>query len=1353
MGHLWIALITIALARSQDSYEDYGLTGNESPEGPTISDQFSVTDPPIKEFPTTSTSPRFNFIDPFKERSRPQVDEFGNPIGEIHSVDTTKFELGEGIDFEEFQCPRNWVRYGSKCYKFTRSPLKRWSDARLICQAYRHKDEDSADLASINTLAEHRFIASHLNRIDPQHRRWYISARQESDNTWINQGDLTQMKNLQDYFIDSAEWGETSGNNYNKDYLVYEYSEKMGQWGFKPVFGDEEYLYICEMPIDQVTYLMTDERTHQYGQPVGDPRFYEMGPVFIKQPNQTIFDVGSRSVKNDISLLCIAHGWPTPTYSWYSEFFSNDSYTEQKVDPLKDSRITISGGQLIINNPNSVTDRGKYFCQASNKFGTIRSRSVTIAFGFIGEFILRRNYETGDINWGKSISCDPPQYFPLVKFYWNRDYFPNYVEEDRRIMVSYDGNLYFSSVEKIDEGNYSCSVQSSVASSGRTGPFFRLKVSPHPNYQQLRFPQNFPKIFPEAPVAGQYVRMECISFGYPVAHYNWTRKGSDIPKDALVTNHNRVLIIPRVKVEDQGEYICRAYNDKLSISASVKLSIQSRPVFTISIGDLHVDEKDDVTWTCEAFGIPDVKYKWLKNAKLLKTGDDKLAIEDRGRYEIKDNVLIIRQVSKRDQGMYECLAYNDLDARYSSGQLRVLSFSPSFDKYPLEEKLFAAEGGNITIKCKPEGAPTPEFVWRKNGAKIGSGGKYIIYKSGSLFIRRVNADDSAVFTCEASNEYGRAESTGRLIVKRGPSFQAGIKPKPLVIVNKGSSVNLKCKAVADPLLDMAYSWSLNNLKIRFSEDEENYRLLSLQNAEGQRIGGLSWLSELSDHQKLLQSSGQFLNHHSSYTKGTGNFNKFRRGNRDGYLKIYNISYAEAGKYICIVDSAVGRITAESQVIIHGPPGPPGSVSAVSLSSKSGTIIWTDGAIYGSQIKYYRIEGRTRDNSTFTTLKDYAEAQEITYLGRKPKVHGRRQYKIIDQLSPYSAYQFRVTAYNDLGLGEHSEPSPIYNTLPDKPTKTPTNIRGGGGHTRDLTIKWDALSKQDQNGPGVFYRIYYRRTGIDPEWDFQQKTLTDLGNINIYVINIQRKYFFTTYEVKIQVFNDLCQEPKCEGPISDPVEIYSAEDLPQVAPTRVGARPFNSTAIRVTWLPISNNRDKIRGKLIGYRIKYWRRELEEISESQYLLSRSLDPEAFIIGLIPNTYYWVRVMAYNSAGPGPESERFLERTFKLRPQKPPTAVQVTGINPSTIRVTWRYVAPSVEEEPLTGYKVRVWESDMDISQANDTVIYIGNPLDVEITDLTPGKVYHLRVLAFSQGGEGKMSSPVWQFQMGDPDKLNG
>ena len=79
---------------------------------------------------------------------------------------------------------------------------------------------------------------------------------------------------------------------------------------------------------------------------------------------------------------------------------------------------------------------------------------------------------------------------------------------------------------------------------------------------------------------------------------------------------------------------------------------------------------------------------------------------------------------------------------------------------------------------------------------------------------------------------------------------------------------------------------------------------------------------------------------------------------------------------------------------------------------------------------------------------------------------------------------------------------------------------------------------------------------------------------------------------------------------------------------------------------------------------------------------------------------------------------------------------GINPSTIRVTWRYVAPTVLEEPLTGYKVRYWESDKDISVANNTIVYIGNRLETVIEDLTPGKTYYLRVLAFSQGGEGKL-----------------
>ena len=43
-------------------------------------------------------------------------------------------------------------------------------------------------------------------------------------------------------------------------------------------------------------------------------------------------------------------------------------------------------------------------------------------------------------------------------------------------------------------------------------------------------------------------------------------------------------------------------------------------------------------------------------------------------------------------------------------------------------------------------------------------------------------------------------------------------------------------------------------------------------------------------------------------------------------------------------------------------------------------------------------------------------------------------------------------------------------------------------------------------------------------------------------------------------------------------------------------------------------------------------------------------------------------------------------------------------------------------------------------------IGSPLEAYIYNLSPGVRYRLRVLAYSRGGDGKMSSPPWKFQLG-------
>ena len=958
-----------------------------------------------------------------------------------------------------------------------------------------------------------------------------------------------------------------------------------------------------------------------------------MGPRFVRQPNTTVFDTSRREVLNDVSLLCIAQAWPSPTYQWFKEVYENDTLAEHRIQPLKDSRITISGGQLIIHAPDQTRDKGTYYCTASNKFGTIRSKSVSLTFGFIGEFILRRSNEVGRENWGKAISCDPPQHFPDIKYYWAREYFPNFVEEDRRVMVSYDGYIYFSALENIDRGNYSCNVQSSVSTIGRNGPFFTVDVLPHPNYQQLRFPQSFPKAFPEAPIAGENVRLECIAFGYPVPHYNWTRVNSVLPRGSYMTNYNRVLIIPRVRVEDQGDYRCTAKNDKVTIKETLTLSIQSRPVFTINIGDQFVDENDEVIWTCEAFGIPDVTYSWLRDGKPLTSDPDKLAPEDRNRYEIVDNVLKIRQARKdRDEGMYQCMASNDLESKYSSGQLKVLTLAPSFKKKPLDPKVFAAFSGNVTVACEPEAAPRPNITWYHNGNRIASGGKRRVFRNGNLFIEGLNSEDKGQYDCRASNKFGTAQSTTTLYLKDGPTFSGdgAIKPLSRQTPILGNNLNLNCLATEKDHLDMAYYWRLNGVLLEFVEDYEHERILELKNAGGNRIN----INEGANHQlafKALGSRTQLLSNswmkdmEPERNKGTGDFQKFNRGTEEGSMVIRDISIAESGTYECAVETVVGTLYGSTNVIVYSAPGPPGGVTAVELTSDSGKVIWTDGAFYGKKIEKYNIEGRTDHNQTWTLLAQEVNGREPENLGKK--INDRKEFYLDKSLSPWSSYSFRVAGFNQYGIGEWSEPSPQYNTKPDKPYRSVSNIRSDGGRAGDLAIRWDPLPKEHQNAPGIYYKIFYRRKG---EPQFKTRLLKDFGNVEQYVIRIEKQLFYTLYEVKIQVFNDLCIHTKCDGPTSDPVMIRSAEDLPSVAPSQVGVRPFNSTAMKITWNPIPKDRDKVRGKLIGHRIKYWKKGLDEVIDSQYVLSRSIEPTATIIGLLPNSYYWVRVMAYNSAG---------------------------------------------------------------------------------------------------------------------------
>ncbi|KAG8191909.1 hypothetical protein JTE90_019843 [Oedothorax gibbosus] len=1169
-------------------------------------------------------------------------------------------------------CPKNWADFKDSCYKFTRTPLMTRDEAEDRCRTY------NSDLVAVNTLEEHYFISNWLRENDPQHRRWFTSGRDDGDNVWVWDSDNSLFSDTDALFL------PLQNNSYLR-YAAYNYSELAYKWGLQKVDSTEILASICEIPKEKLNQLIVTERDIDYGMIVLDKEKLPRGPYFIEEPRPVIFDPSSRKLVNDVALKCVAGGYPSPIYKWYREEFKNDDLISHFVDPLSDPRYTQTDGTLIISNPQQNQDRGNYHCSAENKFGVVRSQTVTLSFGYITEFNKKRSSDSGRENWGKSISCDPPQFYPNVNYYWVRNVFPNFVEEDQRVFVSHDGNLYFSSLEKVDAAKYSCTVQSSISSSGRTGPFFDFIVESASSGQKLLFPNNFPKAFPDAPLAGDDVRLECVAYGYPVPKYNWTRKGftNELPQGAYFKSHQRILVLPKVRVEDVGDYYCTASNSLESVTKSVPLRIQAKPEFTIPLEHKVMDVASDLLWTCEAFGKPEVTYTWLKNGRDLNLMQ--LDSDDRQRYRIYQNILSIDNVQERDQGMYQCKATNHLGSAYSSGQLRVITMKPSFAKYPMDSELYAAEGGNITIPCRPEAAPFPDFTWKRDNYGLSSVGRIRILPNGYLHINPVRREDEGRYSCIAKNVLGSDYTEGLLIVLSLPRMIDAPNPKIKSYVN--DSAELPCQAyVASDMLDLAYIWLQNGLRI--------------------------------DMEKQTQ---------------------FSVGRSPGYLRIENITLAEAGIYTCIVKTAVGRIFKATELVVFGPPGAPGAVLAEDLTATSGTIHWSDGSANGDLIRAYTIEGRTNHNSTWVVLKENVQ----NYKSKKET--GRREVQLFNVLSPWSIYSFRVSAINELGKGEPSNPSPLYNTGKDIPHVAPSNVGGGGGKTGSLTITWDPLPPQEWNAPEIWYNVSYKPA--NSEGKFQEISLQKRHNIGLHVVNVGEENFYKPYLVKVQAINSLGA-----GPYSEEKQIYSAENMPQVQPSQVYALAYNSTALNVTWAPLDLNREKIRGKLIGYRIKYWQNGKDAEDDSLILLKRGLKNWGLIVGLQPNTEYYVAVMAYNDAGSGVESEPFLSRTFKAAPLRPPTNVKIDGISATSVSVSWRGVLPSTEEEPIKGYKVRYWESDQDMTSAKEVERYLdGNDLEVVVSGLTLGKEYKLRVLAFSNGGDGKMSSPVREFTIGKASAL--
>ncbi|XP_015251073.1 PREDICTED: contactin-1a-like isoform X2 [Cyprinodon variegatus] len=609
------------------------------------------------------------------------------------------------------------------------------------------------------------------------------------------------------------------------------------------------------------------------------------------------------------------------------------------------------------------------------------------------------------------------------------------------------------------------------------------------------------------------------------------------------------------------------------------------------------------------------------------------------------------RLTTNDAGMYQCIAENRHGIIYANAELRVFYGAPKFPHSPIK-RVLAPKNGRAVIECRPKAAPKPTLTWSKETELLSNSSRVLIWEDGSLEILNVTPADEGSYTCFAENDWGKANNTLPLVVTE--STKITLAPSNADI-HAGDDTWMECAASYDPSVDITFIWSLNGRVIDLHKENTHYESI---------LNG-------SSNSKLLIKKAQL-----------------RHG----------------GQYTCTAKTQVDNATASAHLLVRGPPGAPGGVRIAHKSDRNVTLQWSRGADNHSPISKYTIQYRDQFSKDVWKIATTSPAD----------VEGNAETATVVDLFPWTEYEFRVIATNTLGTGEPSRPSQKETTLESVPVVAPSNVDGGGGASRELTITWTPVQPQYYFGSNFGYIVAFKPLE-EKEWN--RVKVTDPG-AKRYVYKDPKLKPMTKFEVKVKAFNS-----QGEGPYSITAIIYSAQDPPSEAPEAVEGKALSATAASVSWLLQSDT------GIDGYQVKYWRQNQE--SESLTVRASPKENHTRLEGLKPSSDYIIEIRGYNSAGYGPPSKPIKIRTKKPPPDRPPKKIVATKLKEKYVNVSWEAVEPFSNESIIESYRVLCkLKGNINSTLYTTKTPYIGLQLDTD-------KEYVVEVRVHTEGGDGAVA----------------
>ncbi|KAM3860708.1 LOW QUALITY PROTEIN: vascular endothelial growth factor receptor 1 [Diretmus argenteus] len=128
--------------------------------------------------------------------------------------------------------------------------------------------------------------------------------------------------------------------------------------------------------------------------------------------------------------------------------------------------------------------------------------------------------------------------------------------------------------------------------------------------------------------------------------------------------------------------------------------------------------------------------------------------------------LLLSNLTPGESGTYRCSARHMLTRQetHLDTQVVVTALEPPALLQNLTDCTVNVSS-SVSLSCPAHGVPLPTITWYKNERALSQGsGIVIIPEDGTLHIDRITAEDQGVYTCQATNERGSAESSAYIWV-------------------------------------------------------------------------------------------------------------------------------------------------------------------------------------------------------------------------------------------------------------------------------------------------------------------------------------------------------------------------------------------------------------------------------------------------------------------------------------------------------------------------------------------------------------------------------------------------------------